>query len=304
MRPLAFAFVVQILRENNHAHTEPVVDPTGVGHHVTAHVHGLTQRVLSEVAWRVPVSTCGSATKVGWKPRTVKSDDFKQRPWVTCARSKLLGRRTTTVTVVAVPGSGPTMHRAVCDGHNCSRDGVPCSCLLFLYQGPLRPEDFHPAALRAAAAGSLDEDMPSTPYEGLSLGPTRTDRFGLTPAERVALSADVDLVSLPGRGDHGGAEPLPGGEEDTPRAMADDEEDAPSTLVDVADSPSADVGRTGASYGELQAAFRVCADLVGDNPALTRSLLLGLRSLASDLREQNETVPNVLTDPSSKCNKR
>ena len=115
-------------------------------------------------------------------------------------------------------------------------------------------------------------------------------------------------MSLPGRGGHGGAETLPGGEEDTPPAMADDEEDAPedapSTLVGVADSPSADVGRTGASYGELQAAFRVCADLVGDSPALTRSLLLGLRSLASDLREQNETVPNVLSDPSSKCNKR
>lgn len=291
-----------MLRDARHAHSEPVLDPTGVGRHVTAHVNELLTAALGRASHVVAGAARGCTTTINGRPPKERPDDLKLRPWLYCKRSKLLGRRSTTVTVTPVPGSNPPAWRAVCDGHNCKRDGIPCACLLHLYPGPLKLEDLHPAALRSTVAGACDGDLPSTPCRGLFLDSLRKDRFGLTPPQRESLPGDIDLLAMTScpAGSAIGAS-------DSPASDGDDFSDHDGSYTPAPSTPnrgaSSDSDGAGASYAELQSAFNTCAGLAGRHPALTRHMLRGLRDLAEDLQEQGERIDDVLRSPSTTCNK-
>ena len=294
-------------------HTIPTADPAGVGRFTTSYITKRCTKVVQEAHSRVAVRTSGPTTTVGWVARKhyVKGSD--ERPWLNAKHSGQLGRLATEVTISPVPGTNPPVFQARCNGHNCNRFLVPCSCLAFVYGGEFTKADLHPATWASTVAGALDMNPPTGSYQGLHVTGDRRDCFGCTPADR--LTGLGDLVAersqiLADAGLEGAANGDVGvvdNDEDVAMVEGNDENEQ----VEEEEVPRlVDDGRI--PYLQLLSDAKAAIVAAGDDPKMTQLLQAMFKANAEELRTSKETFTGagsvqagtVLSSPSSRCNKR
>lgn len=293
---------MQLLRDTRWAHSQPRLDPTGVGQFTTPNVSSRLRDVAKEAEYKHVVFTAQGRTTVAWTPRRGREDDDKNRPWMLREHSRGLGRRNTNVTVKLMQGSSPQTYRATCDGWNCSRHGSPCSCLLLVYPGPLVPEDLHPGMLRDSIAGARDDNLPSGPYEGLFVGPTRRDCFGMLAKDRVACTDDLTSTSKVRLEEACGVAPGLSVDCNTGHAAASNDERSFEGLEDEEHErdlfvlTAGEASETGAATAqkpvprpELMAAATRAVQRAGSDPVLTAWLLQHLEAGTEHLRQTSTT---------------
>ena len=295
----------QLLRDTRWAHSQPRFDPTGVGQFTTPDVSSRLRDVVKETEYKHVVFTARGSTTVAWISRRGRVDDDKNRPWMLRDHSCGLGRRNTNVTVKLMQGSSPPTHRATCDGWNCSRHGAPCSCLLLVHPGPLVPEDLHPGMLRDSIAGARDDSLPSGPYEGLFVSPTRRDCFGMLAKDRLAGPDDLTSTSKIRLEEACGVAPGPSADCDTRHAGHAAASNNGHSFEDLEDEEherdlfiltAGEVGETGAATAQkpvprpqLMAAATRAVQRAGSDPVLTAWLLRHLEAGTEHLRQMSTT---------------
>ena len=295
------------------SHTIPTSDPAGVGRFTTPYITKRCTQVVLDALSRVALRTSGSTTTVGWVARKPHDKGSDERPWLKAKHSGRLGRLTTEVTIFPVSGTNPPVFQARCNGHNCNRYLVPCSCLAFVYPGDFTKDDLHPATWASTVAGALDMNPPTGTYQGLHVTAGRRDCFGCTPADRLTGLGDLVEERSQILADAGleGAANGGAGVVDNDEAVAMVERNDEDEQVEEEEVPRlVDGGRI--PYLQLLSDAKAAIVAAGDDPKMTQLLQAMFKANAEELRTSKETFTGagsvqagtVLNSPSSRCNKR
>ena len=301
------------LRDVRTTHTVPTSDPAGVGRFTTSHVTERCTAVVQEAHSRVAVRTSGATTTVGWvaRKRHVKGSD--ERPCLSETCSGRLGRLATEVTTFPAPGTTPPVFRVRCNGHNCNRFLVPCSCLAFVRPGDFTKADLHPATQASTVAGALDMNPPTGTRQGLLVTADRRDSFGCTPADRLTGSGDLVAERSRILVDTGFEDAAAGdvdvGDNDTDVATIEGNDEGEQVEEDEAPRP-VDGGRV--PHLQLLSDAKAAVVAAGDDPKTTQLPQATFKANAEELRTSKETFTGassgqagtVLDSPSSRGNKR
>jgi hypothetical protein len=255
----------------------PTQDLSGIGAMVTAQCAKQLRNKCVDARRRRLTSAVGLTTVVAWTRFPRASD--KGKPWHNYPASSTLGREDCEITLVP----DGAQWRAVCSGHNCGRDLLPCSGLLCLYPGKLHLDDVHPRWRLKDLANVIDEvTQVSHAYRGLAVSAERKDCMGATPSQRVAYRGDLWAAAK--------TLSAPAGEPDP----SSDESDEEHTEMELADLPADRAnGVTPTTHLELTTTADTFVRMASRNPTLRQIgveyLLIGIERLRQTTEQPHDS---------------